>query len=298
MSAHLAAGDGLHPATAITKIDCVLRSADLRREVQLNENFSKGTYSMATHNDAPIKVLVWDENPSHADKKLYPNSLRTTIADALNALGGGQIEAAVANIDEHAQGITAEILANADVLLWWGHGRHAEVLDETAELVRKAVHENGLGFIPLHSGHYSKPFKVVLNATGHLKGGWREVEDFEPEEITVCAPRHPIAAGIENFTIENEEMYGSPFDAPPYETLVFQSYFPHGGEYFPCGFTLSVGRGIDAEFTSGPGKGANQGEGAGRVFYFRPGHETVPTYHHPVVQQILRNAVLWCARRS
>ncbi len=253
---------------------------------------------MANENTTPVKVLVWDENPSHADKTIYPDSLRTVIADALNALGNGQIEATVAHLDEDEQGITEQRLQEADVLLWWGHGRHAQVSDETVARVKKAVHEDGLGFIPLHSGHYSKTYKAVLEATGDLKGGWREIEGFEKEEVTVCAPQHPIAEGIEDFVIDAEEMYGSPFGAPPYQTLVFQSYFPEGGEYFPCGFTVTVGKGIDPEFKSGAGKGANQGEGAGRVFYFRPGHETVGTYHIPVVQVILRNAALWCARRA
>jgi hypothetical protein len=67
---------------------------------------------------------------------------------------------------------------------------------------------------------------------------------------------------------------------------------------FPCGFTVTVGQGIDPEFTSGGGNGANQGEGAGRVFYFRPGHETVPTYYNENVQKVIYNGVLWCARRS
>ena len=246
----------------------------------------------------PVRVLVWDENPPHADKSFYPNSLNTVIAQALNSLGEGQIVADITHLDEENQGITAEKLANYDVLLWWGHMRHGHVEDETAQIVKTAVHENGLGFIPLHSGHYSKAFKAVLGTTGDLKGGWREVEGFENEEITVCAPKHPIAQGIDDFVIEGEEMYGAPFGAPPFKTLVFQSYFPLGGEYFPCGFTVTVGKGIDPAFTSGGGNGANQGEGAGRVFYFRPGHETAPTYHNPTVQKILVNAVMWCARRS
>jgi len=92
-------------------------------------------------------------------------------------------------------------------------------------------------------------------------------------------------------------MYGSPFDVPPPLTVVFQSYFPLGGEYFPS-FTATVGEGIDPKFTSGPGGGKGQGEGVGRVFYFRPGHETYPTYFDPNVRQILHNAVLWVAKRS
>lgn len=246
--------------------------------------------------NAPIRVLVWDENPPHASKEIYPNSLNTAIADGLNELGGGRIIATTANLDQPEQGITEQALAEADVLLWWGHARHGEVTDETAARVRRAVHEDGLGFIPLHSGHYSKTFKAVLDATGHLLGGWREIEGFEKEEITVAAPRHPIAQGIEDFVIENEEMYGAPFGAPPFETLVFQSYFPHGGEYFPCGFTTTVGKGINPDFESGGGNGEDRGDGAGRVFYFRPGHETVPTYFNPIVRQIILNGVLWAAR--
>jgi trehalose utilization protein len=246
----------------------------------------------------PVRVLVWDEHPAHAPKELYPKSINGAIADALNTLSEGSVIADVANLDDEHQGITAEKLKNYDVLIWWGHARHGEVQDEVAQVVKNAVHNDGLGFIPLHSGHYSKAYKAVLEATGHLKGGWREIEGFEREEITVCAPKHPIAAGIEDFVIENEEMYGSPFGAPPFQTLVFQSYFPTGGEYFPCGFTVTVGKGIDPDFQSGGGKGANQGEGVGRVFYFRPGHETVGTFFIPVVQKILLNGVNWCARRA
>jgi len=244
----------------------------------------------------PVRVLVWDEAPTHAPKSVYPDSINGAIAEGLNTLGGGKIVATTANIDDPNQGITDEILAATDVLFWWGHQRHEEVTDENAAKVIKAVH-GGMGFIPLHSAHYSKTFTGVLGCTGHLKGGWREQQNpADTEEITVCAPRHPIAQGISNFTLPVEEMYGSPFDVPPPVAVVFQSYFPLGGEYFPS-FTLSVGPGIDPEFTSGPGGGQGQGEGIGRVFYFRPGHETYPTYFDANVRQILHNAVLWAARR-
>jgi trehalose utilization protein len=33
--------------------------------------------------------------------------------------------------------------------------------------------------------------------------------------------------------------------------------------------------------------------GLGNIFYFRPGHETYPTYHQTEVQHVLRNAVKW-----
>ena len=247
--------------------------------------------------NAPLRVLVWDEAPHHAPKSIYPNSLNGAIADGLNELGDGQIIATTANLDDADQGITDEALTNADVLIWWGHARHNEVTDEVAEMVKKAVHA-GLGFVPLHSAHYSKAFQAVLGATGHLKGGWREAADpADTEEITVCAPKHPIAQGIKDFTLPAEEMYGAPFDVPPALVVVFQSYFPLGGEYFPS-FCVTVGEGIDLEFKTGPGGGKGQGEGKGRVFYFRPGHETYPTYFDPNVRRILCNAVLWAGRRS
>lgn len=243
----------------------------------------------------PVRVLVWDENPPHAPKELYPNSINGAVADGLRQYGGDQIQAAVANLDDQDQGITEAVLSDTDVLVWWGHARHGQVEDKVASIIKEFAHNRGLGFIALHSAHYSKPFKAVLGATGHLKGGWRE--DGQPEEIYVCAPRHPIAQGINNFTLDAEEMYGSPFDVPPPQCMVFQSYFPAGGEYFPCGLAWSVGEGIDPAFTSGPGGGKGQGEGAGRVFYFRPGHETHKTYYDPNVLKVITNSVLWAARR-
>ncbi len=35
--------------------------------------------------------------------------------------------------------------------------------------------------------------------------------------------------------------------------------------------------------------------GHGRIFHFRPGHETFPTCHDPVVQRVIANAARWAA---
>lgn len=246
--------------------------------------------------DHKIRVVVWDENPGHAPKELYPENIRGAVAEGLNALGEGRIEARVAHLDEPEQGLPASLLAETDVLFWWGHVRHREVSDETAARVLDRVHNGGMGFVALHSAHYSRTFRQVLGATGHLKGGWRETKPLESEVITVCAPQHPIVQGVDGFTLEHEEMYGAPFDVPPPACVILQSYYPHGGEFFPSGLTWTVGPGKVVDFESGPGGGTGQGEGKARVFYFRPGHETVPTYFHDNVRRILRNAALWCAR--
>lgn len=243
---------------------------------------------------AKLRVLVWDENPRHAPKEIYPENIRGAVAEGLRELGGDAFDVKVAHLDEAEQGVTDKALDSADVLIWWGHARHGEVEDSVAERVAKRVREGGMGFVALHSAHYSKTFRQVLNTTGHLKGGWRESNDTE--EIRVCAPWHPIAEGVTDFTLPAEEMYGGPFDVPPQEVLVLQSFFPLGGEVFPCGITWTVGEGIDPEFTSGPGGGKGQGQGIGRVFYFRPGHETYPTYFNNDVRRVIYNAVRWAGK--
>lgn len=245
-----------------------------------------------------VKVLVWDEKPSHAPKAIYPDSINGAVAKGLAELGGAQLRVKTANLEDPEQGITEAEIADTDVLLWWGHARHDQVTDETAARVIRRVNEGGMGFIALHSAHYSKPFRGILGANGHLKGGWRENNPPEVEDIHVAAPWHPIAQGVTDFTLDHEEMYGAPFDVPAPLVMILQSHFPLDGKTFPSGICWTSGKGIDPEFTSGPGGGTGEGFGVGRVFYFRPGHESVPTYFNANVKRLLFNAVLWCAHRS
>lgn len=245
-----------------------------------------------------LNVGIWDEYPGHAPKDMFPNGIRGAVAEGIAAMDvDGLLNLATTGLDEPNQGITEEFLAKTDVLFWWGHARHDEVTQATADRVARHVKKRGMGFVCLHSGHYSKPFQTILDCTGDLKGGWREAEPSDVEEISVCAPRHPIAQGVEDFRLEQEEMYGAPFDVPPAEVLVLQSYFPLGNEYFPCGICWTVGEGITSDFHCGPGGGVGQGQGVGRVFYFRPGHEAFRTYEDPNVRKVMYNAALWAGHK-
>jgi len=142
--------------------------------------------------------------------------------------------------------------------------------DAIAARVQKRVLE-GMGLIVLHSGHYSKPFKLLMGTTCSLC--WREAD--ERERLWVCNPGHPIAQGIgKQFMLEQEEMYGEPFGIPAPDEQVFISWF-EGGEVFRSG---------NCYF-----------RGSGKVFYFRPGHETYPTYYDKNVKRVLANAVRWAA---
>ncbi|GIV14330.1 MAG: hypothetical protein KatS3mg021_2612 [Fimbriimonadales bacterium] len=192
---------------------------------------------------AIIRVSVWDENPPHVDKQIYPHSIRGAVAEGLAELGRDTLEVTPIHIDEPEQGLSWERLRQTDVLVWWGHIRHGEVQDEYVERIRQRVHEEGMGLVVLHSGHYSKPFQRVLGCTGHLKGGWREKNPPEPERIRVCAPWHPIAQGIDDFTIEHEEMYGAPFDVAAAAGGGVPILLPRRGRKLPQRAVLDSGQG-------------------------------------------------------
>jgi trehalose utilization protein len=217
------------------------------------------------------QVTVWNEfRHERTDPQVavvYPHGIHATLAEGLARTG---LTVRTATLDEPEQGLPDTILDTTDVLTWWGHLAHDEVSDALVDRVQQRVLA-GMGLIVLHSGHYSKIFRRLMGCSCSLK--WREADDRE--RMWVTAPGHPIAEGVgEYFDIEREEMYGEYFDIPQPETLVFVSWFT-GGEVFRSGCCYTRGR--------------------GRIFYFRPGHETLPTYHHPVVQRVIANAVRWAA---
>ncbi|RIX53047.1 trehalose utilization protein ThuA [Paenibacillus nanensis] len=218
-----------------------------------------------------VKVTVWNEflhEKVHEEvKAVYPDGIHNALAKGIAA---GDIEVATATLEEPEHGLTEERLNNTDVLIWWGHMGHDKVDDAIVERVQQRV-LNGMGLIVLHSGHFSKIFKKLMGTGCDLK--WREAD--EKERIWVVNPAHPIAAGLpEYITLEQEEMYGEHFDIPAPDELIFVSWF-EGGEVFRSGCTFSRGQ--------------------GKIFYFRPGHETYPTYYNPQILQVIQNGVRWAA---
>ena len=217
-----------------------------------------------------LRVTVWNENRHEradpAVAAIYPEGIHGTIASFLAREPAWEIR--TATLDEPEHGLTTAVLAATDVLVWWGHRAHAEVADEIVERVRTRV-EEGMGLVVLHSGHYSKIFQRLMGTSCSLK--WRVGAD---QERLWCVNRsHPITRGLpEHFEIPHEEMYGEPFSIPEPDELLFISWFT-GGEVFRSGATWQRGQ--------------------GRVFYFRPGHETFPTYHHEMVQTVITRGVKW-----
>jgi trehalose utilization protein len=221
-------------------------------------------------------VTVWNEfqveRGDESAREVYPDGIHATIAQFLESDGfGGQgFDVRTATMDEPEHGLSSEVLAETDVLIWWGHEAHEAVSDEVVERVCDRV-LSGMGMVVLHSGHHSKVFRRLMGTSCDLT--WRN--EGEKERLWVVEPGHPVVEGVpESVEIPRTEMYGERFDVPAPETLVLTSWF-EGGEVFRSGCCYR--------------------RGAGRIFYFRPGHETYPIYHQPEVQRIVANAASWAS---
>lgn len=279
--------------------------------------------------DKPIRVLVWDEQQP-AQKTAYPQFLGNQIAAHFKTIPGFEVTSV--NLSEPEQGLTKETIENADVVIWWGHIRQKEVSDERAQLIVDRIKDGKLGLIALHSAHFAKPFTFAMNEravadalktltdeqrktvtirrqtfkpwgapksddtltpshTLKTDGGsveltvmlpnccfpnWRA--DGAPSHVTTLLPEHPIAKGIPaKFDIPKTEMYNEPFHVPAPDAVVFEEKWDKG-EHFRAGMVWNVGN--------------------GKVFYFRPGHETYRVYHEPLPLQILVNATRWIGRKE
>jgi trehalose utilization protein len=222
---------------------------------------------------APIRVTVWNEfiHETRGDEKVlahYPDGIHSVIAAGLAESLGESVSVRTATLAEPEHGLTEEVIATTDVLLWWGHIGHDQVADEIVDRVERAV-QAGMGILVLHSGHYSKIFKRLMGTTCSLK--WRSAA--ERELVWTVAPTHSIAEGVPHpIVIPEQEMYGEYFDIPVPDESIFLSTFA-GGEVFRSGVTYA--------------------RGLGKVFYFSPGDQEYPVYHHPDIKRVLANGVRW-----
>ncbi|MBT2514867.1 ThuA domain-containing protein [Arthrobacter sp. ISL-30] len=223
-------------------------------------------------NPSRIRVTVWSENRHEQEHEhvagLYPEGMHGAVKASIEENLGTAVEVRTATLDEPEHGLSEEVLANTDVLTWWGHMAHGDVDDEIVERVHRHV-LSGMGLIVLHSGHWSKIFTKLMGTTCTLR--WRSEQDREL--VWTVEPTHPIAKGVPNpIIIDQQEMYGEFFDIPTPEELIFISSFT-GGEVFRSGCTFRRGH--------------------GKIFFFSPGDQDYPVYHHKDIRRVISNAVEW-----
>lgn len=269
---------------------------------------------------APVKVLVWDERQPR-QSEAYDNFLGNEIAKRLGGAEG--IDVVSVGQDDPDLGLGA--LDEQDVLLWWGHVRQHEVPDEVGKRIVERVRTGKLALVSLHSAHWSVPFMEAMFARTRSDARRRFPDaetEFEfvpppgrfpptydsivtpayyafmrrgkvsrvrvdlpncvfpgvdahgrPSMVTVTRPGHPIAKGVPvQFEIPSSEMYDEPFHVPDPDVVLFREEWRGGGR-FRGGMLWNLGR--------------------GKVFYFRPGHETFPVFKEANVMRILENAVRW-----
>jgi len=280
------------------------------------------------HAAEPIRVLVWDEQQPQQKEGYGENFLGETIAAHLAKLPGLSVK--TAKLDEADQGLSDATLDATDVLIFWCHRRVKDQDDARMEAVVKRVMDGKLSFIGLHSTHWGKPFVRLmqerakadavkalpeaeratakwefLNEAPYYKGVGRAARitpfiekgeghvwkltlpacvfpvyrnDGMPSHVTTLLPQHPIAAGLPaQWDIPRTEMYGEPFHVPPPDEVVFEEKWDKG-EHFRSGCVWTVGQ--------------------GRVFYFRPGHETYGIFKQAKTLRVVENAVRWMAMKT
>src|SRR5687767_11940622 len=107
-----------------------------------------------------INVTIWNEFVHERENRLvaeiYPRGIHATLGDSLEQ--HAELHIRTCTLQDPEQGLGAEILENTDVLTYWGHAAHDEVKEETVSRIQKRVLD-GMGFVPLHSAHWSKIFK-------------------------------------------------------------------------------------------------------------------------------------------
>ena len=218
-----------------------------------------------------IRVTVWNEYKHEREYenigRVYPKGIHGCIAEFLGKEEDIQVRTATFDMPEH--GLTEEVLKDTDVLIIWSHALQDEFSDKVAQRVQQHV-LSGMGLIALHSAHFSKIMKKLLGTSMTLK--WKHGEQ---ENLWCLMPTHPIAAGIpEKIELPQDEMYGEYFDIPKPDDVIFAGWFS-GGQVFRSGCTFT--------------------RGLGKIFYFQPVHEEYPIYYRPEIQQIIINAVRFCA---
>ena len=284
--------------------------------------------TITAYSAEPIKVVVWDEQQP-AQKEAYDNFLGNEIARYLEAQPGLNVRST--NLGAAEKGLADNVLDSAEVLVWWGHVRQFEISPEKGKEIVQRIKRGQLSLLALHSAHWATPFVEAMNERTQINArsqfptvpnenlvikniapsnryttpdydtritprifprkfpdGRTELtihlpiccfpayrNDGKPSSLFTLLPDHPIAKGVPNtFQLPSTEMYDEPFHVPDPDEVVFEERWPTG-EWFRSGSVWNIGK--------------------GKVFYFRPGHETFPVYKQKVALQIVENAVRYLA---
>ena len=267
-----------------------------------------------------VKVLVWDERqPRQAEA--YENFLGNEIAARLGDRPGLEVESV--GLDDPGLGL--ESLNQQDVLIWWGHVRHAEVPDEVGQRIVERVRSGKLALISLHSAHWSVPFMEAMYARTRADARRRFPNPetkiqfvpppgrFPPTYDSIVTPAYyavkrrgvvaQVRVDLPNCVFPGVNAHGRPSEVtvtrprhPVMKGLPKQFSIPAAEMYDEPFHVPEPDVVLFREDWRGGGRfrgGMLWNLGAGTILYFRPGHETYPVFKDPNVMRILENAVRW-----
>lgn len=281
-----------------------------------------------------VNVLIWDEQQPK-QKQIYKNFLGNEIGERLKLSANDKLRIRSVSINDPEKGLLDEDLDWAQVLIWWGHVRQHEITPPIAKTkIVERIKSGTLSMIVLHSAHWATPFMEAMNERTRINArsrfpdpamgpkvefefipspgrkvpaaesivtpayyvikrgknaSWVRVDlpnccfpdyrpDGKPSTMTTVLSDHPIAKGLPaKFQIHASEMYNEPFHVPAPDQVVFEERW-EAGEWFRSGAVWNIGK--------------------GKVFYFRPGHETYPVFKQVEVMKIMENAVLWLGSKE
>src|SRR5207248_10203289 len=113
-----------------------------------------------------IRVTVWGENVHERKnplvRKIYPRGMHATIAEGIAE--DRSLKVRTATLQQPQHGLTKRVLDETEVLVWRGHAAHGKVRDTVVECILARV-SVGMGFIALHSAHYSKAFMRFMGTS-------------------------------------------------------------------------------------------------------------------------------------
>ena len=273
--------------------------------------------------ETPVRVLIWDEQQPEQKQAYGDKFLGETIAAHLATRPGFSVTSVALSAPE--QGLDEPTLDRTDVLVWWSHRKNGDVDNARVERVVSRVQAGRLSLIAIHSAHWAKPFVRLMqerakadaiaqlpeaeratarwtftykNPLGQMvkadapltpavekKGEeWQLAlprcifpayrADGAPSQVSTLMPDHPIAKGLPAiWVIPQSEMYGGPFHVPKADAVIFSERWDKGESFNSSGSVWQVGK--------------------GRVFYFRPGHETYAIFKQAQPLLVIENAARW-----
>lgn len=275
-----------------------------------------------------IRVLVWDERQPE-QKQAYSNFLGNAIADHLRAAGGFAVRSV--GLDDPEQGLTADVLDDTDVIVWWAHKRSRDVKPEKTRAVVDRILSGRLSLLALHSAHWAPPFVEAMNERSRADARKQFAADLAkgvpfveeparlysvPKRTDPLTPSATLEKGSNGVDVVMLRLPLCVFPSwrndgqPSHVTTLLPDHPIAKGvpalfdipqtEMYADPFHVPAPDAVVFAETWDKGERFRSGSvwqvGEGRVVYFRPGHETYPIYRQEIPLRIIENTVRFLGR--